>query len=318
MTIDVHSHWTPPSFRRAIDGAAGRDAELARRLAVIVHGKARELADLDQRLDAMDAAGITVSILSLPPPGVTMPGVPTAELASRVNDELIAAAEAHPGRFVVLAALPLPDTVAAVAELERIGNHELVRGVALLTTTAGWTLDEPRLEDTYQRIAALGLPILLHPAFDESPCVFHDWALETSLAAPVSSSLGALRLMLSGMLDRVPGLTPIVPHLGGTLPFLAQRIVDQSATGSAEHDVAHYLRHRVYLDTCSYHPPALRCALDTVGAHRVLLGSDYPFRGGLDRCVDDVRSAGLPPEQQHAILAGNASAFFSPADRRTP
>ena len=103
-----------------------------------------------------------------------------------------------------------------------------------------------------------------------------------------SSTAGAARFMLSGMLDRLPDLIVIVPHLGGTLPYLAQRLVDQNGRGEAEHNILEYLQTRIWLDSCSYHPPALKCALETVGPDRILLGSDYPFRGSVARAVDDV------------------------------
>jgi len=35
-----------------------------------------------------------------------------------------------------------------------------------------------------------------------------------------------LRMIYSGTLDRTPGLTLIVPHLGGMIPYLVQRLDD--------------------------------------------------------------------------------------------
>jgi aminocarboxymuconate-semialdehyde decarboxylase len=99
--------------------------------------------------------------------------------------------------------------------------------------------------------------------------------------------------MLSGMLDRVPDLTLIIPHLGGVLPYLAQRLIDQSGRGDADHDLLYYLRRRIYLDTCSFHEPALVCAQDTVGTERIVIGSDYPFRGPITRCMDDIATLRL-------------------------
>jgi aminocarboxymuconate-semialdehyde decarboxylase len=119
-----------------------------------------------------------------------------------------------------------------------------------------------------------------------------------------------VRLIFSGMLDRVPDLDVIVPHLGGTLPYLTQRFVDMGH-GDAELDVAHYLRHRLWLDTCSYHPPAFRCAVDTAGADRIVLGTDFPFRGSLQRAVDDVVANAPGPDARAAILGGTASRWFS-------
>jgi predicted TIM-barrel fold metal-dependent hydrolase len=75
--------------------------------------------------------------------------------------------------------------------------------------------------------------------------------------------------------------------------------------------LAHYLSQRLILDTCSYHPPAFRCALDTVGAGRMALGTDYPFRGDLLRGVRDVRAQHLSPDAETAVLGGNVARWFA-------
>jgi aminocarboxymuconate-semialdehyde decarboxylase len=151
--------------------------------------------------------------------------------------------------------------------------------------------------------------VLVHPALERLPTAQLDWGIDACLAAPVSSSLGVLRLILSGMLDRVPALTPVVPHLGGVLPFLAQRVDDQAA-GVNRHSPGHYLRTRLLYDTCSFRPPALRATVETTGATRLLLGSDFPFRGPLDRAVGDV-NAHLAAADRAAVLGGNAIRAFS-------
>lgn len=113
-------------------------------------------------------------------------------------------------------------------------------------------------------------------------------------------------MMLSGTLDEHPGLDLVIPHLGGVLPYLAQRLIDQSDRGAARHDIPTYLRNRTYLDTCSFHQPALRCALDTVGPSRLVLGSDYPFRGPVERALADVRDSGFDEAIQELVLSRNA------------
>ena len=166
------------------------------------------------------------------------------------------------------------------------------------------------MEPVLAAAADLGLPVLLHPAFEPAPDVFGSWRLDTSLYAPTLTSLTAARLALSGALDRLPDLDIIVPHLGGVLPYLAQRMTDQSGSGDAEHDISYYLKHRLWFDTCSFHHPALRCAIDTVSADRLLLATDFPFRGPMSRAVGDIDSAGLPTEQRDAILRGTPTRLF--------
>jgi aminocarboxymuconate-semialdehyde decarboxylase len=258
----------------------------------------------------MDDCGVDLSVLSLPPPAAAFGPIDVARrVATEANDALLAAATVHAPRFTVLISMPLPDVDASLREIDRLADHPLVQGVSALTTAESWTLDEARFEPIWARLADLRLPLVLHPAFDCRPEPFAQWNLGGSLHAVMSSSVGAARLVLSGMLDRVPQLDVIVPHLGGTLPYLAQRFVDMG-NGDAAHDLAHYLRHRLYVDTCSYHPPAFRCAVDTCGADRMVLGTDYPFRGSLRRAVDDVIAHAPTPAARAAILGGTATKWF--------
>lgn len=319
MRIDTHTHWMPPSYFSAMTEFASTDAAFARGNALMLGmDAASKLRRLDQRLQEMDGAGIDIAVLSLPPPSVFFGSRAFAmEAAASANNELVAGAKSARRRFRVLAAVPLPHVEEAIAELDRIGRHPLVRGVGLMTQAKGWTLDDPAFEPFYARAAELDLPVVLHPQLEDLPAAYQRWGLPASFAPMVSSSLGALRLILSGMLDRAPNLVPIVPHLGGTIPYLAQRLLDQSGTGDAEHDVLYYCRHRLYYDTCSFHTPALRCACDTAGSDRLMLGSDYPFRGGLERCVEDIKRSGLSEEEQAAIFSATAARWFGPDRDRT-
>jgi len=114
------------------------------------------------------------------------------------------------------------------------------------------------------------------------------------------------------MLDRVPELDVVIPHLGGRSPISPGEFSDLNGQGDAEQPLIHYLRNRFYYDSCSYQPEALRCAVDTVGGNRIMLASDYPFRGELAVCVDDIDGADLPEATREAILGRTAERWFAP------
>ncbi|MEO8694803.1 MAG: amidohydrolase family protein [Acidimicrobiales bacterium] len=314
VCIDTHSHWMPRVHLEAVHDLLREQPALLRDYGGMLSTAERPdapLVALEGRIAEMDACGVDISVISLPPPAAAFGPTATARrVAAAANDAMLAAAERYPGRFSILLALPLPDIEGSLAELDRVSSHPLAQGVSALTNAETWTLDEPQFEAVWARAAQSRLPLVLHPAFDCRPAKFTDWTIGGSLHAVMSSSLGIARLVMSGMLDRVPTLDIVVPHLGGTIPYLAQRFVDMGR-GDAEHDMAHYLRHRLYLDTCSYHPPAFRCALDTVGADRIVLGTDYPFRGSLERAVDDVIENAPTAEARAAILGQTASQWFS-------
>jgi predicted TIM-barrel fold metal-dependent hydrolase len=311
--IDVHSHLIPAAYWAAVTERISADPSFA--ALATANNLSPQPADgpmrtLAARLREMDAAGVDVSVLSLPPPGAAIRPA-DAGLASAINDGLIEAAGQFPDRLRVLAVLPLPDTGASLAELDRLCGHELVRGVAVTTTAGGWRLDDPRLHPVLRRLSELDFPLLAHPALEPLPDVYTDFALTASVSPVVSSTIGVLRMIYAGTLDHVPGLTVIVPHLGGTIPYLMQRLADLGRASACAHDLPYYLARNLILDNCSYHPPAFRCALDTVGAARLCLGTDYPFRGALRRAVDDVRSQALPAGEESAILGGNVARWFS-------
>lgn len=153
----------------------------------------------------------------------------------------------------------------------------------MTTTATGWRLDGTGLRAVFRRLSELDFPLLAHPALEPLPDAYADFALTASVS----------------------------PVVSGTIPYLMQRLADLGQPSACAQDLPYYLARNLILDNCSYHRPAFRCALDTVGARRLCLVPNYPFRGDLRRGVDDVRSQALPAGEESAILGGNVSRWFS-------
>ena len=316
LTIDTQHHWFPPRYRAALAAEARRNERFAAPNALFLQiGDDHPGAQLLERLPVMDDAGVDVAVLSLPPPAAVFADAAAAtEAVSTANDELIAACVQAPDRFVVLAGLPLPYVDESVAELERLRAFPEVRGVCVGVDGLCHAPDKLDLDALLGTVENASYLFVVHPAGHEPGpnSAFDDFALSPAFETMLWTSLVGLRFVLSGTLDRFPKLDVVVPHLGGVIPYLTQRLVDQTG-GRAEHDLTHYLERRLYYDNCSYHAPALRCAADTVGAERIMLGSDYPFRGELRRCVDDVVHMDFDEAQKRAMLGGTAAHWFDPA-----
>jgi predicted TIM-barrel fold metal-dependent hydrolase len=312
--VDTHTHYVPPSYRAALLHQAVRDPAFAaqHRLRLLSAADPSGPANSAvQRLQDMADSGVDHAVLSLPPPAATFGTAgEAAGVARAANDELLDAARGSGGRLSVLLSLPLPHHAESLAELSRLGGDPHVSGVQVLTTGAERALAPDAAEPVLAAVAEAGLPVVLHPAVEPQAPGYADWLLEASLAPLVSSTVAFARLVLSGLLDRVPSLQLVVPHLGGYLPYVVQRVED-FGRGEAAHDLSHYLRERVHLDTCSYHPPAMRCAVDAVGPERLVLGSDYPFRGSQARAVQDVRTFFAEDARlRDAVLGGTAARLF--------
>jgi aminocarboxymuconate-semialdehyde decarboxylase len=131
------------------------------------------------------------------------------------------------------------------------------------------------------------------------------------VGAVFEDTIAALRYVLSGMAERYPNIRMIVPHLGGTLPFLIERleiyVEGERRRGAIPFagPVRDHLR-RLWYDTVNLHPPALRCAVESLGADRLVLGTDFPFMAGQSFCSCVTYLADSP----EAIRGENARALL--------
>jgi predicted TIM-barrel fold metal-dependent hydrolase len=315
VLIDTQTHYLPPAalalLRRRESEGAGLPAGLSLPL-----DEASPMAGLQDRLSEMDRHGITTSVLAFAPVGVIEDRALAADLSARANDGLRAACVDHPGRFVMLGVLPLPHIEAASRELERIGGWPQLRGLSIVAQTTLYRPDEIGLEPLLAHAADLGLAVVIHPpagVADLNPA-FEAFGLGSGLHAMTGSSLVAARLILSGLLDRIPDLDLIVTHLGGVLPWLADRL-DSRGLGPAQRPFSAYLRDRLWFDACGATGPALRFVLETLGPGRLLLGSDWPSRA-IAPAIQTIRDLALAPDAEASILGGAAARWFDPAAPR--
>jgi len=232
-TIALEEHFATPAF---MDGPGRKLKERAEtsggRLATLVG----QLVDIgDGRVAAMDAARIDVQALSLTAPGVEQLDVEEAKtLARETNAALADAVRRHPTRFFGLAALPIGDSPAAIAELERSTGEGGFKGVVINGHHRGRYLDDRFFWPILARAEALGLPIHLHPT--QSPkAVVDAWygglspTVGEMMAGPgwgwhIETALHVLRMIVGGVFDAHPNLQIVVGHMGETLPFMLQRV----------------------------------------------------------------------------------------------
>ena len=218
-------------------------------------------------------------------------------LACDVNDELADAVRAYPTRFAGFAALGLKDPAAAAAELERCVTHLGFKGALVDGTTGGLFLDAPRFLPVFEAAAHLGVPIYLHPAPPPEPvreAYFSGLPGELGFLLSIAgwgwhaeTGLHTLRLIVSGLFDRLPGLQLIIGHMGEGLPYALARSsgVLSHAAPHLGQPVAAYFQSNIHLTTSGYFTaPPLRCALEVVGIDRLQFSIDYPYspntRGG--------------------------------------
>ncbi len=250
------------------------------------------LLDLGQgRLESMDEAGIALQVLSLSASGLDqLDSAEAAALAVDANDRLAAAIAAHPDRFAGFASVALTDVPAAVREIHRMARAPGFVGIMLHGTTDGIFLDDERFEPIWEAVEALQVPVYLHPA-PPPPAVEQAYYSGLpgnmgnllSIAAwgwHAETGLHVLRLIVSGLFDRHPGLRIIVGHMGENLPFSIARasgVLDGMAL-HLQRPTEEYFHHHFWITTSGYFTvPPFQCAVEVVGIDRMLFSIDYPF-----------------------------------------
>lgn len=279
------------------------------------------------RIDWMDEQGVDVQVLSYGDgsPGERRGGA-AVDLCRRANDSLADAMARYPGRLEGFATLPLDRPDAAVQELERCVKDLHFRGAALKATLGGGEFpDEIRFRPVFQKAAELGVPVLFHP----SPVVtqvrmayYSGESLHPMVSQVLSgpgmgwhyeAGVAVLRQILSGNLDRYPGLQLIVGHWGEMLPYYFERLdmvfrgLPPEKTGLTK-DISEYFKEHVYVMPSGMFSEgdmslAFRNCLELFGEDRILWSVDYPYRlqSPLPNVGQWMEELDLPDEQKEKI-----------------
>jgi len=323
VRVDVHTHFYPSGYLKEIQrhsdhARVARDA--SGQLVLHYAGDYNVLApahhSVEARLSDMAAAGIDLSVMSLTTPGVHVErperGVALARL---VNDEFAELQRRYPSQFRFVATLPLQAPDEAAKELER-AVHELgLVGVMIFSNVNGEPVDLPKFWSIYEAAEALGVPVVVHPTAPAFAQYLSEYRLVALLGFAYDTTMVAVRMVLGGVLDRFPGLTLIQTHLGGVLPYLAERVQRGYAAypelkGTLHRTPMEYFR-EMYLDTVLFDPECLRLGLAFAGEDRLLLGSDHPHQvGDLFKAVRVIEELPIEKPVKEKILSGNARRLF--------
>jgi len=322
--VDVHSHFFPEAYIRVIEESGASfggavDRSNPKGPSLVVGGQRTppldpRYWDLDLRIRSMNRQGVAVQALSLTVPMVYWADGPTgARLAAAFNDAASQAHVSHPDRFVGCATLPLQDPARALGELERAARLPGIKGVYMGTNVGGRELSDPAFFPVFERAAALGLPVLLHPLRVIGAERLAPYYLGNLLGNPFDTAIAAAHLVFGGVLDRLPKLEVCLPHAGGAMPYLHGRLrhgqsVRPETQGKARKPFSAYLRRFTY-DIISHDAGCLRHLVATVGADRVMLGTDFCFDMGYERPLAAIQAkgVGLSRKDQERIVRTNAA-----------
>ena len=279
----------------------------------------QRLLDLETlRLRDMDAHGVDMQLLGLTAPGVQMfePGL-AAALARLANDRLAQVVSRHPKRFAALATFAPQDPAAAVKEMERAIRELKLNGFIVNSHTNNEYLDQQKYWPILEAAEALDVPLYIHPRApsDGMAAPFRDYRLDAAVwGYGVEVGTHAVRLMMSGALDRFPRLRVVIGHMGEAVPFWLWRLdyMGNPARGRSPQKLkpSEYFRRNFAITTSGVEDPlALRYCIDRLGVDSVMWAIDYPYQPTAP-AVAFIEAAPLSDEERRKVCHANAERIF--------
>ena len=282
---------------------------------------AADLAEI--RIPYMDDRKIDVQVIShagaLP---ATMEKKYAVPLCKELNDEMYEEMKKNPGRFYAFAHLPLSSPEDAAIELERCVKELGFVGTMLSSHYKDLPYDDEFYFPIFEKAQELDVPVYLHPGMVREDVVNAyykgDWNPRTTyllsgfgIGWHYDVGMQAVRMMTSGLFDRLPKLKIILGHWGELVSFFMYRLDEMIDAGvNSGKKFSDYFKENIYVNPSGMlYPEQLRYCLETFGADHILWGEDYPYRK-----KEDIRTFleefPLSDEEREKIAHGNAEQLF--------
>ena len=272
--------------------------------------------DPEVRLREMDRDGVDLQVMSATPVlfAYDRPIEHALDCAEMFNDAALELCSRGQGRLKSFCQVPLQDVDASCKELSRCMRAGHL-GVQIGNHVGSKNLDDAGIVTFLHHCADEGAAVLVHPwemlGQERMPKYMMPW----TVGMPAETQLSVVALILSGAFDRLPrSLRICFAHGGGSFAFLLGRLENAwhhhpVARGDCQHPPSYYLN-RFCIDSAVFDQRTLQFLVGTMGADRVLLGSDYPFPLGEERVGDLIRQSNLPQHTKAKLLGGNATEFL--------
>lgn len=272
-------------------------------------------------LAEMKASGLTHRLLTFPGAlGVDL--LPAEEIATAIsnyNDHLAWLGDETDGDLIGLAGVPLADIDLACKEVRRIRRDLGLPGIILPSDYFASLQETEALRPLLEAANEYGCHVMLHPGLkvgQEPPPRPADHVQYRLSAVDLQSSASqtALTVILSDMLERYPNVTFQIVNLGGTLPFILERLESIARHRNPDDPFPTERLRRLWYDCASLGPRAVEAAVKVLGADRIMLGSDYPIFKD-DPFVHALAPANISDEQKAQITWKTADDLFGHLER---
>jgi len=318
--IDFHNHVYPPEYIAALEkGPSAYKVTYDANGNPVLHSPGDyNIAVpghrlMDVRETVIKKASVDKQIISLTCPGTILETPKRAvELSRLVNDSFAKIQKEHGDRFVPLATLPLNDPQSSVIELERAVRGLGLKGATLFSNANGVALSDERFWPMYEKANAMNLTFFIHPTYPVGVEAMLNYMLMPLVGFLADTTLAAASLVFSGVVQRFPKIRWVLGHLGGAVPYLAERFDrGYEAYPECQKNISkppsEYLKTNFYYDTVNFDLSALRFAIDFAGVDHLVAGSDYPHLiGSMEKMIASINQLNITRAEKQCILGENA------------
>jgi aminocarboxymuconate-semialdehyde decarboxylase len=320
MIIDFHNHYYPPDYLKALEqGPSNVKVTFDDEGNPLLHYPGdynivvRGHRDIEYRQQVLEQTGIDKQILTLTTPGTHVESPESAVVLARmVNDAFAEVVATRGERFSALATLPLCDPAGSVTELERVITKLGFRGVMLFSNVNGIGLDDQRFWPLWEKANELGAVLFIHPTHPVGVEAMTNYWLMPLVGFMLETTLAAGKLVFSGVAHRFPRITWVLGHLGGAVPYLAERWdrgyrAFKECRANIDRPPSEYLK-EFYYDSVNFDVNALTMAIAFAGVDRIVAGSDYPHQiGSLELMKQSIASLAISESDKNKIRSANAT-----------
>ena len=272
----------------------------------------RRLTDPELRIKDQDRDGVQAEVLYGILGATSRLNDPEAavEVIRVYNEWLAGFCEAHPDRFVGLAAIPNNPLDAAIAEVERVAKRGACRGIDIANSSDLKPLWDPYWEPLWAVINETGLPLHFHtvggylpdhirkimflggdpsranlPDAPNVPMSVARAAFATNITHFQINMANILTSMIfAGVLEKYPRIRLVLGESGiGWIPYVLWRMdaewEDQFKDLSLKMPPSDYWKRQCWA-TYQTDPIGVKL-IDELGADKIMWGSDFPHPDGI-------------------------------------
>jgi len=185
-------------------------------------------------------------------------------------------------------------------------------GAMVFSNVNGVALYDQRFWKLYEAANEVGAVLHIHPTNPVGVEAMLDYWLMPLVGFLMDTTLAAAGLVFSGVAERFPNIRWVLGHLGGAIPYLAERL-DRGYTAFSDcrknisQMPSTYLK-RFYYDTVNFDPRAIELAISFAGVDHILAASDYPHQiGSIEKMLESIHALNVPEESKKRIMGGNAA-----------